>query len=442
VLPLFIADDELLGPAGPARVALLAESLRALERSMGSPLCLRAGRPATVLGRLVAETGARQVLVTADHAPYGRRRDAEVAESLGGLGAELIERGSNYAVEPGTLCSEKGQPLKVFSAFRRRWEQLGPSPVLPEPDCRWASATSELDLDQLIERGSTRRPRLFADLPDGPPTELPTAGEAAAAASLEDFRGRAAAYSDTRDQLAQPGTSQLSWHLRFGTIHPRRVLTAVAGVDGGAAAFCSEICWREFYADLLFHAPWSARSSLQPSLASLRWDQGPLAEERFRSWALGETGFPLVDAAMRQLLATGWMHNRARMVAASFLVKHLHLDWRWGARWFMWRLVDGDLASNTHGWQWTAGTGTDAAPFHRIFSPTAQAERFDPEAAYVHRWVPELSSTPAPAALRPGGGEGLLRPPGYPEPIVDLAAERAEALVRFAEARGRSRQDL
>ena len=438
VLPLFIADDSLLAPAGPARASFLGASLRALEASMAAPLCLRAGRPASVLAHLVAETGARQVLVTADHAPYGRQRDDEVAETLRGLGAELVERGSNYAVDPGTVRSEKGLPLRVFSAFRRRWELLGPHLVLPRPDCRWRSAPSELTIDELVQRASTRRPELFGDLPDGPPPELPAAGEQAALASLAAFALRSADYATGRELLAQHGTSQLSWHLHLGSIHPRRILAEVAGADGGSTSFRSEIAWREFYADVLFHEPDAARRTLQPALRSLRWDEGARAEERFRTWALGQTGLPLVDAGMRQLLATGWMHNRARMVAASFLVKHLHLDWRWGARWFMWRLLDGDLASNSQGWQWTAGTGTDAAPFHRIFSPVAQAERFDPEATYVHRWVPELRGTPAPAALRPGGGEGLLRPLGYPEPMVDLKEERREALDRFAEARGRT----
>jgi deoxyribodipyrimidine photo-lyase len=174
---------------------------------------------------------------------------------------------------------------------------------------------------------------------------------------------------------------------------------------------------------------------MQPSLEHLRWDTGPEAERRFRTWARGETGYPMVDAGMRQLLEEGWMHNRVRMVCASFLVKHLHLDWRWGAKWFMWRLVDADLASNQHGWQWTAGTGTDAAPFHRIFNPTRQAERFDPEGTYVHRYVVELASTPAPQCLEPGGGSGMLAPVGYPPPMIDASVERDEALLRFRDAR-------
>ena len=238
--------------------------------------------------------------------------------------------------------------------------------------------------------------------------------------------------------MAEPGTSGLSPYLRFGCIHPRTALNAVAGDDEGSVTFRSEIAWREFYADVLFHEPRSARETLQPSLRSLRWDSGPIAVEHFQAWARGETGIPLVDAGMRQLLAEGWMHNRTRMICASFLVKHLHIDWRWGARWFMDRLIDGDLASNSHGWQWTAGTGTDAAPFHRIFSPIAQAERFDVAGSYIRRYVTELASVEPPQLYQPGGGSGLLRPEAYPEAIVELKAEREEALARFAEARGKS----
>jgi len=171
----------------------------------------------------------------------------------------------------------------------------------------------------------------------------------------------------------------------------------------------------------------------------LRVDTDSAAVDRFQTWARGETGYPLVDAGMRQLLAEGWMHNRVRMVTASFLVKHLHLDWRWGAKWFMWRLIDGDVASNQHGWQWTAGTGTDASPFYRVFNPTLQAERFDPQGRYVQQYVEELRTVAAPGCLQPGGGEGLLAPLDYPRPMIDAATERDEALVRLAEVKSTAR---
>ena len=438
VVPLFIADDALLGPSGPTRVAYLSNCLEALNEDLEGTLCLRSGAPAEVLAELCAELSVRHVVATADHAPYGQRRDAEVTEVLARVGVEMSFVDSNYAVAPGTVFGESGAPLKVFTAFRRRWEVLGPHLVLDAPEPCWVSVASTIDTGDLVTRAGRHRPAMFTDLPDQPTMELPQAGERAGLERLAAFASSSAGrYKERRDLPAVEGTSRLSADLRFGAVHPRSVLAAVAAGNEGSVTFRSEICWREFYADVLFHSPESITTSLQKSLKGLRWDTGKAAEARFRMWALGETGIPMVDAAMRQLLATGWMHNRARMLAASFLVKHLHLDWRWGARWFMWRLYDGDVASNTHGWQWTAGTGTDAAPFHRIFSPIAQAERFDADAEYIHTWVPELADVAPPQVFQPGAGTGLLRPAGYADPMVDLKAERAEALERFAEARGK-----
>ncbi len=436
VVPLFVVDETFLGPSGPTRVEFLIGCLEALSESMGVPLTLRSGDPATVVPALAKEIGARSVLVTGDFAPEGLARDARVASALQDQGAELISMSSPYAVEPGTVRSEKDLPLKVFSAYRRRWEVRGPHVVLGVPDVKWLEAPSDTEYEVMRRLGGTRRPLLFGDLPDGPPATLPQPGENAALAILEEFiDDRVDDYGEGRDILERNGTSGLGPYLRFGCIHPRTVLAAAQGAGGGRATFRSEICWREFYADVLFTAPHSVRDALQPQMAGLEWDGGERAEERFRCWARGETGIPLVDAAMRQLLKEGTMHNRARMVSASFLIKHLHLDWRWGARWFMWRLVDGDLASNQQGWQWTAGTGTDAAPFHRIFNPVAQAQRFDPNGAYIHRYVEELAGIPAPDVLQPGGGVGLLHQSSYPAPLVDLKAEREEALRRYAAAR-------
>jgi len=246
---------------------------------------------------------------------------------------------------------------------------------------------------------------------------LPPAGEAGATELLETFLdGPVAAYDEDRDRPDRAGTSRLSPHLRFGTVHPRQVLDRLPTGTAGDA-FRSELAWREFYADVLWHRPDSAWTSLSPVGAHLRADSGPEADARFAAWTEGRTGYPLVDAGMRQLRAEGWMHNRVRMLTASFLVKDLHLPWQRGAAHFMDLLIDGDLASNNHGWQWVAGTGTDAAPFFRVFSPERQAGRFDPDGTYVARYVPDL------------GG------PDYPAPIVDHAVERAEALERWQEAR-------
>jgi len=326
-----------------------------------------------------------------------------------------------------------GTPCRVFGAFRRQWETFTPPPVLSAPKLDAVVGAPSVSLDEVV--GSSRRPHYFGDLPDGPPPTLPPAGERAADACLVSFTSRVVNYDHDRDQPGLEGTSRLSTYLHFGVLHPRQVLAALAEESSGRRVFVSEIAWREFYADVLWHHPESVRRNLQPTFDHLRVDRGQRAEERFRQWARGETGFPLVDAGMRQLLREGWMHNRVRMVCASFLVKHLHLDWRWGARWFMWRLVDGDVASNQHGWQWTAGTGTDAAPFYRIFNPTRQAERFDAEGVYVRRYVDELARVHAPQCLQPGGGEGLLAPAGYPAAMIDPVRERDDALERLAEAK-------
>jgi deoxyribodipyrimidine photo-lyase len=228
-------------------------------------------------------------------------------------------------------------------------------------------------------------------------------------------------------------TSRLSPYLKWGCIHPRQLL-AKLGRSTAHEAFRSELCWREFYADVLWHRPDTVSQALIPAMRHMEIDVGPDADAAFGAWAEGRTGYPIVDAGMRQLAAEGWMHNRLRMIVASFLVKDLHLDWSRGARYFMTQLVDGDLASNHHGWQWVAGTGTDASPYFRVFNPVTQGERFDPEGDYVRRWVPELRSIAGPGVHRPWIQDDGP-PAGYPAPIVDHEQERAEALRRYAAVR-------
>jgi len=434
VLALFILDDEFLAPSGPSRAAYLRRTLEALDASLGGSLVVRRGEPAAVLTELARESGARAVVATKDFGPRGRARDERVATMLTSDGVSVSFLDSPYVVAPGTVRTAAGSGCLVFGAFKRGWQrQVIPDPVDAPRAVRWVRASST-SLDELDDFAARARPYYFGDLPDGPALRPSSAGEDAAWIHLARFVERARDYEVTRDVPGLDATSRLSPFLRFGALHPRQVLDAVRGVTASEEKFRDEVCWREFYADVLFHHPESAWRTFQPSMRALRVDSGPEAEERFRSWARGETGYPLVDAGMRQLLDEGWMHNRVRMVAASFLVKHLHLDWRWGAKWFMWRLVDADLASNQHGWQWAAGTGTDAAPFHRVFNPTLQAKRFDPEGTYVHRYVKELRSTPAPACLEPGAGASLFAS-SYPAAMVDANEERLEALRRFAESR-------
>jgi deoxyribodipyrimidine photo-lyase len=270
---------------------------------------------------------------------------------------------------------------------------------------------------------------LGGDLPPQP--WLPAAGEVAAHERFDEFVAAGMRqYDERRDQPAVDGTSRLSAALRWGHLHPVRVLAAT-GPDRGSEVFASEICWREFYADVLYRDPSSSWQNLNQQMNAMPIDTDAAALRKFHRWADGTTGFPIVDAGMRQLLATGWMHNRVRMIVASFLVKDLHLPWQWGARHFMQHLLDGDLASNSHGWQWTAGTGTDAAPYFRVFNPTSQGQRFDPDGEYVRRWVRELAHIDGAAVHTPAP----LLAPDYPSPMVDHSAERDEALARYRSIR-------
>lgn len=435
VAPAFIIDPAFAAPAGPTRVGYLRSTLEALDASLDGNLIVRLGEPAKELLALALELGATHIFATADHAPAGRRRDERVVRVLAAEGVNVSFLDSNYVVAPGVVTTKSGSPCQVFGAYRRGWERnVRVAPLDAPRSVRWYGARS-VSLRALTDNAAKLRPAYFGHLPDAGVTTIWPAGERAAHERLATFTAVAPSYAEHRDVPSEDATSRLSPFLRFGVLHPRQVLDAVSVSVGDDRSFESEICWRDFYADVLFHRPESVSEVLQPLMANLRVDRDRAAVERFQQWARGETGYPLVDAGMRQLLSEGWMHNRVRMVTASFLVKHLHLDWRWGARWFMWRLIDGDVASNQHGWQWTAGTGTDAAPFHRVFNPSLQARRFDPDGRYVRRYVEQLHSISPPQCLQPGGGDGLFAVDGYCSPIVDLDRERVEALARFEEAR-------
>ena len=422
VVPLFVFDPALWEPSGPPRRAWLLRSLRSLDERLGGRLVVRHGDPAGAVPALAAEVGAEQVHVTADAGVYGRRRDAAVARALAGAGGRLVATGTPYAVGPGTLLSGAGTPFKVFSAFERAWLAHG----APGPAPSAAAVRAGTWADGVRSEPMPAEPGLGG-------LALPSAGEPAAKARWRAFvDGPLSGYDAARNTPGVQGTSAMSAHLKYGEVHPRTLLADLSAHPGPAAErYRSELCWRDFYADVLWHRPESAREALRADLGAMEVDP---PGERFRAWQEGRTGYPVVDAGMRQLLAEGWVHNRARMIVASFLVKDLHIAWQLGARHFMHWLRDGDLASNNHGWQWVAGTGTDAAPFFRIFNPVTQGLKFDPDGDYVRRYVPELRHLPGGAAHEPwkhpqGYGQG------YPERIVDHAAERAEALRRYAEVR-------
>jgi deoxyribodipyrimidine photo-lyase len=423
VVPVFVLDSQYFDTAGPVRRGWLAATLRALDASYDGRLCLRAGNPAQVIPALAHEVGARAVHVSTETEPPGAARDAAVAAVLSADGVDWVETGSPYAVTPGRVVNQAGEGYKVFTPFLRAWREHGWRGPAIEPDgVRLAACASDPDAWRRVDAAS-------ADCP----IALPPAGEDAARERWAEFLESALRdYDEHRDRPDLPATSRLSPYLKFGVVHPRTLLADLQGRSGRAVErFTAELAWREFYADVLHRFAGSLTADLNP--IGLAYDD---PGEGFDAWRRGRTGYPVVDAGMRQLLATGWMHNRVRMITASFLTKDLHAWWGPGAQHFLDHLIDGDLASNTHGWQWTAGTGTDAAPYFRVFNPITQGEKFDPDGDYVRRWVPELAHLPGAAVHRPWDApRGYAH--GYPQRIVDHAAERAEALARYARARGR-----
>ena len=424
VLPLFVLDDALRGSSGAPRLAFLYRCLRELEERTDGRLRVVAGRPEEVLARVAREVSATGVHVSSDHGPYGRARDERVREALGRLpggGVPLVATGSPYGVTPGSLRKDDGTPYKVFTPFSRAWRARGlRSPALTPRSITWTD-------------GSLSSTGVPAD-PDLGEVQLPEAGERAALQRWKAFVDqKVTAYAETRNLPAAQGTSVMSAHLKYGCIHPR-TMHAVLGDDDGSRTYGTELIWRDFYADVLWHNPASAREDLTPALAALEYDTGPDADARFEAWATGRTGFPIVDAGMRQLLGEAWVHNRVRMIVASFLTKDLHVYWTRGAQHFMQHLRDGDLSSNQHGWQWVAGTGTDASPYFRVFNPVKQGRDYDPDGAYIRQWVPELRGVTGKAVHEPWTLPGGP-PNGYPAPMVDHGAERAETLRRYAAAR-------
>ena len=423
-LALFVLDPALLDPAGPARRTFLYRSLRDLDAALGGKLLVARGDPAEVVPEIAAAVGAGTVHVAADFGPYGVARDEAVEKALAGDGRQLVRTGSPYAVAPGRVRKADGEPFRVFTPFRRAWAEHG----WRQPADTDASTVSWLDPAQ--QDGG---PRAVA-IPDDESVDAtrPDAGEQAAhdqwSAFLDDAVSR---YGPDRNRPDKQGTSRMSVYLKYGAIHPRTILADLASRRSDSVdTYRSEIAWREFYADILYQRPDSARGNYDRAFDALPLAEGAAAERAFEAWRAGRTGFPIVDAGMRQLREQAWMHNRVRMIVASFLVKDLHLPWWWGARHFMRLLVDGDLASNQHGWQWTAGSGTDASPYFRVFNPVTQGEKFDPSGDYVRRFVPELRGVPGKAVHQPWRlPDGI--PAGYPEPMVDHKTERIEALARY-----------
>nr|WP_296338565.1 deoxyribodipyrimidine photo-lyase [Reyranella sp.] len=432
VLPVYVLDEETEGVRAPGAASRwwLHHSLLALDaslRTLGSRLILRRGPAERVIAELAAECEAEAIYWNRVYDQGSRERDARLKQffTQRGIVAESLK--ANLLFEPWEVKTLAGEPFKVFTPFWRACRNLAsPDMALPAPRALPAPAMWP-ESDRLSDW------RLLPTAPDwaGGMRASWTPGEAAAARRLTDFLDDALArYRQARDLPAVEGTSRLSPHLAFGEISPRQIWRTATGRGHSAAVekFLAELGWREFSYSLLFHFGDLAQRNFRPEFDVFPWAE---AGDALEAWRRGRTGYPIVDAGMRELWTTGWMHNRVRMIAASFLTKDLLVDWRTGERWFWDTLVDADPANNATGWQWVAGTGADAAPYLRVFNPVLQGEKFDPNGDYVRRWVPELASLPAETIHRPWTARQPLPPDVYPARLVDHAAARVRALGAF-----------
>ena len=445
-IPVYIQAPEEDAPwqPGAASRAWLNRSLSALSISLeaiGSRLVMRAGPSLAALETLLDETGAEAVFSNRLYEPKAIARDKQVKDALKSRGVIAESFNAALLVEPWTLANGNGDPYRVFTPFWKnavqRIDAVAPSPapacLPPVPEKLSSLAIPNLGL---LPRHPT--PRWDAGF-----WEHWQPGEAGAAEMLDAFvEGAAHGYKEQRNFPDRTGSSKLSPHLHFGEISPRKIVQRLrqenwpAKTEPDITHYLSGLGWREFSQHLLYHYPHTDALDLNPRFAGFPWAN--VDEEKLHAWQHGQTGVPIVDAGMRELWHTGWMHNRVRMVVASFLCKNLRYHWRHGANWFWDTLVDADLANNTQGWQWSAGTGADAAPYFRIFSPKAQSEKFDAKGSYIRRWVPELAQMPVPALFAPWEQPELRRSfaPEYPaQPIIDLKASRDAALVAYSNAR-------
>ncbi len=444
ILPVFILDPTLIQSeyVGEKRWAFLLAGLRYLDSDLakrGSKLFIRRGEPLMQLEKLISESGAEAIFTEEDFSPYAQRRDRRIASQL-----PLRLTGGLTLRHPASVLKENGLPYTVFTPYSRAWK-ANPLPdaesLLPIPD-RIPTAGEIFSEDLPFE------PALSAGIPF-PPYEAEGQRRLQAFAQLNN--SPIDRYNLERDRMDLDGTSRLSPYLRFGMISIRQAViaaaSAMAGARGtetrrGAEIWLNELIWREFYFSILFHFPYVRRVSFQESLRGINWVND---KQAFPAWCEGCTGYPIVDAAMRQLLHIGWMHNRARMIVASFLVKDLLIDWRWGEKWFMRQLLDGDPAANNGGWQWTAGTGTDAAPYFRIFNPVLQGKKFDPQGSYIRQWVPELSRVPEKNIHEPWQMSPELQKSSdciidkdYPAPIIDHRLARLRTMEVYQIARSQT----
>lgn len=449
LVPVYVLADDEEQPQeehqwapGAASRWWLHHSLIALADSieqLGSRLIVRRGPSLTTLRKLVRETGATLVCWNKLFEPAALKRDAAVAEALRADGVTVEQHNSSLLFEPGTILNGQQRPYRVFTPFWRNVEKQLDSLPAPQRSPRKMPAVgrslSSIAIDKL-----QLLPKIRWD--DGL-TETWTPGERGALTRLQRFRKHIADYPIERDRPDREGTSRLSPHLHFGEIGPRQIVaelrhsTSPTAQTKGIDSYLRQVGWREFAHHLLFHFPATTDAPLDRRFAKQRWSR---STAHLQAWQRGATGIPLVDAGMRELWSTGWMHNRVRMIAASWLTKNLQTNWLAGARWFWDTLVDADLANNTLGWQWVAGCGADAAPYYRIFNPVLQAKRFDPQRRYIRRWLPEIARLPDRWIHQPWAApEVVLERAGvelgvtYPRPIVDFGESRKRALQVYSE---------
>lgn len=440
----FVFDTAILAglPRDDRRLRFIHASLLELDaelRRLGGGLIVRHGAARELIPALAAELEVDAVYVNRDYEPDAIARDAAVAEALAAAGRTLFSFKDQVVFEKNEVLTLAGQPYGVFTPYKNAWlkrlaaqpEAVAPWPV--EPYAAAFAAPAGQHMPALADLGFDNGP------------SLSPAGMSGAGDLFEAFLPRLAEYGTARDFPAQTGTSQLSVHLRFGTTSVRHLVRTLqqamaSGLGGsGAPVWLSELVWRDFYAMILFHHPHVAERSFKPVFDAVDWEAGPEADELFAAWCEGRTGYPLVDAAMLQLNRTGFMHNRLRMVTASFLVKDLGIDWRRGERYFARQLIDYDLASNVGGWQWAASTGCDAQPWFRIFNPVTQSQKFDAKGTFIRQYLPQLGKLDARDIHAPWTVPaeelaecGVILGRDYPEPVVKHEEARQKTLARFA----------
>lgn len=432
VIPLFILDPGLLSIPAERRKALLFNGLRQLNADLiahGSRMIVRSGEPQTVLQGIISEAQSAVIFCEEDYTPYARHRDTAIKKAL------PLQRITGLTIHhPSLIHKADGDPYTVYTPFSKAWKKL------PSPGLLVWQPPEEFPAPPALDS---------VTIPAADPLPGFPAGQAEAQRRLEAFiQDRISDYKEDRNRMDLEGTSALSPYLRFGMLSAHQAWAAArealnqeesGEARRGIETWINELIWREFYNAILYYFPTVLKQAFRPAMRSIAWRHAP---QDLVAWQNGRTGFPVVDAAMRQLVHTGWMHNRGRMIVASFLVKDLLINWQAGESWFMQHLVDGDPANNNGGWQWTAGVGTDAAPYFRIFNPILQSKKFDPQGAYIRRWVPELTRVPQKYIHEPWlmpqdvqQASGCEIGQDYPAPIVDHKEARQRTLDAYKQAK-------